>query len=180
MRERNWLDERFDEHRAHLRAVAYRMLGSIAEAEAAIRETELLVRRADSGAVDDVRAWLTSVVCGVSLDILSARPRLPEPEPDVTARETVLLTTSPLATEEEVQLGRAIGLALLVALESLSPAERLAFVMSEIFAVPLDQIATVLNGTPAEASELARRARRRVRGQPPGGHTSPSRRVSPA
>jgi RNA polymerase sigma factor (sigma-70 family) len=180
MRERDWLEERFDAHRAHLRAVAYRMLGSIGDADAAIHEARLLVGRADSGEVEDVRAWLTSVVYGVSLDMLSARPRLPESSPDVTAREAVLVTTSAVATEEEVRLGEAIGLALLVALESLSPAERLAFVMSEIFAVPLHQIAAIVNSTPAEASELARRARRRVRGQSLGGHTSASGRVSPA
>src|SRR4051794_34506421 len=163
--EDDWLADRFGEHRPHLRAVAYRMLGSLSEADDAVQEAWLRLSRANHGGVDDLRAWLTTVVGRISLDALRARrrrgeeplgPHLPEP---IVDRED---GTDP---EHEAVLADSVGLALLVVLETLSPPERLAFVLHDMFAMPFDEIAPIVDRSPAAARQLASRARRRVQGE---------------
>jgi RNA polymerase sigma-70 factor, ECF subfamily len=165
MEERDWLANRFEEHRSHLRAVAYRMLGSVPEAEDALQEAWLRVSRADATDVRNMREWLTTVVGRVCLNMLrSRRSRREEytvhvPDPLVSLDESV-------DPEHEALLADAVGLALLVVLDTLAPAERLAFVLHDMFAVPFDDIATLLDRSPVAARQLARRARRRVQGSP--------------
>ncbi|MEU6894044.1 RNA polymerase sigma factor SigJ [Streptomyces sp. NPDC046557] len=161
------LAERFEEHRGHLKAVAYRMLGSLSEAEDAVQEAWLRLGRSDVGAVENLGGWLTTVVSRLCLDALRSRATRREdpletfiPDP-IVSRETV---TDP---EQQAMLADAVGLALLVVLESLSPAERLSFVLHDMFAVPFDEIAPLLEKTPAAVRQLASRARRRVQGQAP-------------
>ncbi|GAT70241.1 DNA-directed RNA polymerase sigma-70 factor [Planomonospora sphaerica] len=163
----DFLANQFEGHRPHLRAVAYRMLGSLTEAEDAVQEAWLRLARSDSGDIDNLGGWLTTVVGRVCLDMLRARKarreealedRLPDP---VISREDV---TDP---EQEVLLADAVGLAMLVVLESLNPAERLAFVLHDMFGLPFDQIAPIVGRTPAAAKKLASRARQRVRGAAP-------------
>jgi RNA polymerase sigma-70 factor (ECF subfamily) len=149
--------EEFEVHRDHLRAVAYRLLGSLSEADDAVQETWLRLARADTDEVRNIRAWLTTVVARVSVDMLRAR----------TARREVPLAT-PVAAgsadpEQEAVLADSVGLALLVVLDTLTPAERLAFVLHDMFAVPFNEIATILGRTRAATKMLATRARRRVR-----------------
>ena len=165
MEERDWLANRFEEHRSHLRAVAYRMLGSVPEAEDALQEAWLRVSRADATDVRNMREWLTTVVGRVCLNMLrSRRSRREEytvhvPDPLVSLDESV-------DPEHEALLADAVGLALLIVLDTLAPAERLAFVLHDMFAVPFDDIATLLDRSPVAARQLARRARRRVQGSP--------------
>ena len=165
MDERNRLANRFEEHRSHLRAVAYRMLGSVPEAEDALQEAWLRVARADASAVHDVREWLTTVVGRVCLNMLRSRRSRPQghavhvPDPLVSLDES-------LDPEHEALLADAVGLALLVVLDTLAPAERVAFVLHDMFAVPFDDIGALLDRTPVAARKLASRARRRVRGSP--------------
>ncbi|MER5321051.1 RNA polymerase sigma factor SigJ [Streptosporangium roseum] len=163
----DFLADQFEGHRPHLRAVAYRMLGSLTEAEDAVQEAWLRLARSDSGDIDNLGGWLTTVVGRVCLDMLRTRnarreesleDRLPDP---VISREDV---TDP---EQEVLLADSVGLALLVVLESLTPAERLAFVLHDMFGMPFEQIAPIVDRTPATAKKLASRARRRVRGAAP-------------
>ena len=161
----DWLAERFEAHRDHLAAVAYRMLGSQAEAEDAVQEAWLRLSRTDTSEVRNLGGWLTTVVARVSLDMLRSR---------TTRREDPLdaqLATEPASPEpgpeHEAVLADSIGPALLMVLETLSPAERLAFVLHDMFAVPFDQIAEILDRTPAATKQLASRGRRRVRGQDP-------------
>jgi RNA polymerase sigma factor (sigma-70 family) len=165
--ERDWLAERFEANRTHLRAVAYRMLGSVSEADDAVQESWLRLSRSDAAGVENLRAWLTTVVARVSLDMLRSRksrreealgPHVPEP---VVSRE------DGLDPEHEALLADSVGLALLVVLETLTPAERLAFVLHDMFAVPFDEIAPIVGRSPAAARQLASRARRRVRGATP-------------
>ncbi|MFI0742843.1 RNA polymerase sigma factor SigJ [Streptomyces sp. NPDC021100] len=164
-----FLARRFEEHRSHLRAVAYRMLGSLAEAEDAVQETWLRLSRVDAGEVANLGGWLTTVVGRVCLDMLRSRTarreepmeeRLRLPDPVVSAADGV-------DPEQEALLADSLGLALLVVLESLAPAERLAFVLHDMFAVPFDEIGPVVGRTPAAARQLASRARRRVQGSAP-------------
>ena len=149
----------FEEHRSHLRLVAHRMLGSANEADDAVQEAWLKLARADTSAVENLRGWLTTVVARVCLDMLRARtsrreqPLATTPEPSVTARAT---------TERE--LAESVGLALLVVLDKLEPAERLAFVLHDMFAMPFDEIAPIVGRSTAAARQLASRARRRVQG----------------
>ncbi|MFL5866449.1 MAG: RNA polymerase sigma factor SigJ [Thermoleophilaceae bacterium] len=166
MSEQEWLAESFEEHRTHLRAVAYRMLGSLSEADDAVQETWLRVSRSDTGDVENLRAWLTTIVARISLNTLRSRksrreeplgPHLPEP---IVDRED---GTDP---EHEAVLADSVGLALLVVLEKLAPAERLAFVLHDMFAVPFDEIAPIVDRSPEAARQLASRARRRVQGVP--------------
>jgi RNA polymerase sigma factor (sigma-70 family) len=163
--DRDWLATRFQEHRSHLRAVAYRMLGSVPEAEDALQEAWLRVARADASAVRNMREWLTTVVGRVCLNILRSRRSRPEghaahvPDPLVSFDESV-------DPEHEALLADAVGLALLVVLDELAPAERLAFVLHDMFAVPFDDIGALLDRSPVAARQLASRARRRVRGSP--------------
>src|SRR5213078_4412166 len=144
MDERDWLAEQFEEHRGHLRAVAYKMLGSLSEADDAVQESWLRLSRSDVSEVENLRAWLTTVVARVSLNVLRSR-----------------------RTRREALLADSVGLALLVVLDTLGPAERLAFVLHDMFGVPFDEIAGMVDRSPAAARQLASRARRRVQGAAP-------------
>jgi RNA polymerase sigma-70 factor (ECF subfamily) len=159
MDENEWLATRFDENRAHLRAVAYRMLGSASEAEDAVQETWLKLSRSDSEAVQNLGGWLTTVLARVCLDMLRARGSRRE-EPLGSVAEPL----SEGGPEDELVMADATGPALLVILEALSPGERVAFVLHDLFDLPFEEIARILDRTPAAARQLANRARRRVRG----------------
>lgn len=171
----DFLAERFEENRAHLRAVAYRMLGSLSEADDAVQEAWLRLGRAGADEVRNLGGWLTTVVGRVCLDMLRSRvarreesldadvPGVRLPDPIVSG-----IGGEGLDPEQEVLLADSVGLALLVVLESLAPAERLAFVLHDLFAVPFEEIAPVVGRTPAATRQLASRARRRVRGGTPG------------
>ncbi|MFF1638872.1 sigma-70 family RNA polymerase sigma factor [Streptomyces sp. NPDC058246] len=169
--ESEFLAERFESHRGHLRAVAYRMLGSLAEADDAVQEAWLKLSRADASRVDNLGGWLTTVVGRVCLDMLrSRRTRGEEPleeRPGVRMPEPVLSPVSGVDPEQEALLADSVGLALLVVLEQLAPAERLAFVLHDLFAVPYEEIAPIVGRTPAASRQLASRARRRVQGGAP-------------
>jgi RNA polymerase sigma-70 factor (ECF subfamily) len=161
--EREYLAGRFEANRGHLRAVAYRMLGSVSEADDAVQEAWLRLNRSDAGEVENLRAWLTTVVARVSLDMLrSRRSRREEPlGPHVP--EPIVSRADAVDPEQQALLADSVGLALLVVLETLSPAERLAFVLHDMFSVPFEEIAPVVGRSPAAARQLASRARRRVR-----------------
>ena len=167
--EREWLAERFEGHRTHLRAVAYRMLGSVSEADDAVQEAWLRLSRTDTRAVENLGGWLTTVVARVSLDMLRSRASRREEALDAQVRMPEPIVSSPDGTdpEHEALVADAVGLALLVVLEKLGPAERLAFVLHDMFAVPFDEIAPIVGRTPAAARQLASRGRRRVRGAAP-------------
>jgi len=164
------MTEQFEEHRAHLRSVAYRMLGSLTEAEDAVQESWLRLNRAsDSSDVRDLRAWLTTVVSRVCLDMLRARAArreqpLPDGDSDSVYIPDPIVTRADAVPEEHALLAESVGIALLVVLDTLSPAERLAFVLHDVFALPFEQIGAVLDRSPDAAKQLASRARRRVRG----------------
>jgi RNA polymerase sigma-70 factor (ECF subfamily) len=166
MEHTEWLDEQFEQQRSHLRAVAYRMLGSLSDADDAVQDAWLRFSRADTSDVENLQAWLTTVVARISLNMLRTRqtrredartPHMPDPiidRPDGTD------------PEHEALLADSVGVALLVVLDTLSPPERLAFVLHDIFAVPFDEIAPIVDRTPEAARQLASRARRRVQGEP--------------
>ncbi|MEH1126607.1 RNA polymerase sigma factor SigJ [Micromonospora sp. CPCC 206061] len=157
----------FESYRSHLRAVAYRMLGSLAEADDAVQEAWLRASRADTSDVDNPRAWLTTVVSRICLNMLrSRRFRLEEPL-DVRVPDPIVSPESGVDPEHEAVLHDAVGLALLVVLETLNPAERVAFVLHDMFALPFEEIAPVIDRSPAATRQLASRARRRVQGQAP-------------
>jgi RNA polymerase sigma factor (sigma-70 family) len=158
------LAERFEANRTRLRAVAYRMLGSVGEADDAVQEAWIRLSRSDADEIDNLSAWLTTVVARVCLDMLRSRKaRREEPlEPHVP--EPIVSSEDGSDPEHEALLADSVGLALLVVLETLSPAERLAFVLHDTFGVPFDQIAKIVDRSPAAARQLASRARRRVRG----------------
>jgi RNA polymerase sigma factor (sigma-70 family) len=162
-----FLAERFEEHRPHLRAVAYRMLGSLSEADDAVQEAWLRLSRSDADAIENLGGWLTTVVARVSLNVLrSRRSRREEPlDVDVHVPEPIVSRADGLDPEHEALLADSVGLALLVVLETLDPAERLAFVLHDMFAVPFDEIAPMVGRTPTAARKLASRARRRVQGE---------------
>ena len=166
MNERDWETEQFERHRAHLRSVAYRMLGSMSEADDAVQEAWLRLNRSGTGSVDNVGGWLTTVVARVCLDMLRARRSRPEPAA-TWLPEPVVTTEEGSDPAKEVELADSVGLALLVVLETLTPAERLAFVLHDMFAVPFEEIAPMVERTPAATRQLASRARRRVRGAAP-------------
>ncbi len=166
MSEHAWPPGEFEHHRPHLRAVAYRMLGSVSEADDAVQEAWLRLNGSGDDSIGNVRGWLTTVVGRVCIDILRARRSRREdlvgswlPEPVVSLHEQV-------DPEQQALLADSVGLALLVVLETLTPAERLAFVLHDTFGVPFDDIAPLIDRTPAAARQLASRARRRVRGAP--------------
>jgi RNA polymerase sigma factor (sigma-70 family) len=159
--DRDLLAQEFETHREHLRAVALRMLGSSREADDAVQEAWLRLSRADAGAVDNLGGWLTTVVARVCLDMLRAPATKREVPPDA-AHDPVALTSP----EDEALLSDSVGLALLVVLDTLAPAERLAFVLHDMFAVPFEEIAPIVGRTPAAARQLASRARRRVQSDP--------------
>jgi RNA polymerase sigma factor (sigma-70 family) len=165
MDERDWLAERFEEHRTRLRAVAYRMLGSVSEADDAVQETWLRLSRTDAGAVENLGGWLTTVVSRVCLNMLRSRNTKREEPFDVRVPEPIVDRSDGVDPEHEALLADSVGLALLVVLETLSPPERLAFVLHDIFAVPFDEIAPIVDRSPAAARQLASRARRRVQGE---------------
>jgi RNA polymerase sigma-70 factor, ECF subfamily len=165
MDEREWLTERFQQHRSHLRAVAYRMLGSVSEADDALQEAWLRIRDQDPESVENMRAWLTTVVGRVCLNMLRSRQAGRE-EPSVHVPDPVVSLDEDVDPEHEALLVESVGLALLVVLDALTPAERLAFVLHDVFGVPFADIATALDRSEAAAQQLASRARRRVRGSP--------------
>jgi RNA polymerase sigma factor (sigma-70 family) len=167
MDERDWLAERFEANRSHLRAVAYRMLGSVSEADDAVQEAWLRLNRSDSEEIENLGGWLTTVVGRVSLDMLRARKSRREEPIGPHVPEPIVSSEDGVDPEHEALLADSVGLALLVVLEHLSPAERLAFVLHDMFSVPFDEIAPLVDRTPAAARQLASRARRRVRGSAP-------------
>ncbi|MET7377992.1 RNA polymerase sigma factor SigJ [Streptomyces sp. NPDC005526] len=163
---------RFEEHRAHLRAVAYRMLGSLPEAEDAVQETWLKLTRTDPDAVENLGAWLTTVTGRVCLDLLRARKaRREEPMDDTFVPDPVVRPLPRTDPEQEALRADSVGLAMLVVLEALQPDERLAFVLHDLFAVPFDDIAPIVERTSAATRQLASRARRRVQGAAPSAET---------
>jgi RNA polymerase sigma-70 factor (ECF subfamily) len=162
------LAEQFETHRRRLRAVAYRMLGSIAEADDAVQEAWLKLSRADTSDVDNMSGWLTTVVARVCLNMLRARSRRREEFVEGRVPEPIIDRADGMDPEHEALIGDSVGLALLVVLETLAPAERVAFVLHDAFAVPFEEIAPIVGRTPAAARQLASRARRRVRGASPG------------
>ena len=162
MNERDHLAEQFEQARPHLRAVAYRMLGSTSEAEDAVQEAWFRLARSDADAIENLRGWLTTVVGRVCLDLLRARRE----EPSDSLPEPIVIETEG-DPEHEALMAESVGLALLVVLEALSPAERLAFVLHDMFAMPFSEIAEILDRSPDSARQLASRARRRVRGARP-------------
>jgi RNA polymerase sigma factor (sigma-70 family) len=166
MDERDRLAERFEEQRPRLRAVAYRMLGSLSEADDAVQEAWLRLSRSDAAAIENLGAWLTTVVGRVSLKMLRSRRTRREQALDaVRVPEPIIDRADGTDPEHEALLADSVGLALLVVLETLNPAERLAFVLHDIFAVPFDEIAPIVDRSPEAARQLASRARRRVRAE---------------
>jgi RNA polymerase sigma factor (sigma-70 family) len=164
MGEDEFLAERFEEYRGHLRAVAYRMLGSLSEAEDAVQEAWLRLSRAGGDGVENLGGWLTTVVGRVCLDMLRSRTSRGERPLDAYVPDPVVGRGDDIDPEHQALLADSVGLALLVVLETLAPAERLAFVLHDMFAVPFEEIAPMVGRTPAAARQLASRARRRVRG----------------
>ena len=163
MNERDYLAERFEEHRTHLRAVAYRMLGSLGEVDDAVQEAWLRLSRADATGIDNLGGWLTTVVARVCLDMLRSRQSRREEPFTADAPEPVATGTRGSSPEHEALLADSVGLALLVVLNRLAPAERLAFVLHDMFAMPFEEIAPIVGRSAEAARQLASRARRRVR-----------------
>jgi RNA polymerase sigma factor (sigma-70 family) len=163
MTEHEWLTRRFEENRGHLRAVTYRMLGSLSEADDAVQEIWLRLNRAETRDIENLGGWLTTVIARVCLDMLRSRTSRREEAIDQVSKP-VATHTSGADPEEEALLADSVGLALLVVLDRLTPAERLAFVMHDMFALPFEKIAPIVGRTPEAARQLASRARRRVRG----------------
>src|SRR3954453_2643139 len=167
MSNQDLLAERFEGHRAYLHSVAYRMLGSTGEADDAVQEAWLRLSRSDSDSVDNLRAWLTTVVGRVSLDMLRARKARREDFDDHLHPEPIVDEDTEANPAEETELADSVGLAMLVVLEHLSPAERIAFVLHDMFGVPFNEIGEIAGRSPDAARQLASRARRRVRGAVP-------------
>jgi RNA polymerase sigma factor (sigma-70 family) len=167
MDDEDLLAERFEEHRLRLRGVAYRMLGSVGEADDAVQEAWLRLSRADTRDVENLGAWLTTVVGRVSLNMLRSRRSRREEPVEVHVPDPIVGPPEGSDPEHEALLADSVGLALLVVLETLDPAERLAFVMHDTFAVPFSEIATMVGRSPDATRQLASRARRRVRGAAP-------------
>jgi RNA polymerase sigma factor (sigma-70 family) len=164
MNERDYLAERFEEHRTHLRAVAYRMLGSLSEVDDAVQEAWLRLSRTDASDIDNLGGWLTTVVARVCLDMLRHRQSRREEPFTPSAPESVATGIHESTPEQQALLADSVGLALLVVLDRLTPAERLAFVLHDMFAVPFEEIAPIVGRSAQSARQLASRARRRVRG----------------
>src|SRR5215218_5083361 len=167
MTEDDWLADRFESNRTHLRAVAYRMLGSVSEADDAVQEAWLRLSRTDASRVENLGGWLTTVVARVSLDMLRSRNARRERPLEAHVPEPIVSSDAGVDPEHEALIADSVGLALLVVLDTLSPAERLAFVLHDMFGVPFDEIAAIVDREPAAARQLASRARRRVRGAAP-------------
>jgi RNA polymerase sigma-70 factor (ECF subfamily) len=162
--EQEWLAERFEAHRTHLRAVAYRMLGSLSEADDAVQEAWLRLSRSDPSGIENLGGWLTTVVARVCLNALHSRKARREESLDARMPEPIVSPEDGIDPEHEALLADSVGLALLVVLEELTPPERLAFVLHDMFAVPFDEIAPIVGRSPTAARQLASRARRRVQG----------------
>jgi len=156
----------FEENRTHLRAVAYRMLGSLSEAEDAIQEAWIRLGRTDTSGVENLKGWLTTVVARVCLDMLRSRKARPEEPVGAHLPDRVVNRAGGIDPEHEALMADSVGLALLVVLETLAPPERLAFVLHDMFAIPFEEIAPIVGRSPAAARQLASRARRRVQGAP--------------
>ena len=164
MDERTWLADRFEEHRSHLRAVAYRMLGSLTEADDAVQDAWIRCSRAGADEVENIGGWLTTIVARVCLNMLRSRNQRREEPFGVRLPDPVVTRDGELHPEDEALLADSVGLALLVVLDSLTPAERLAFVLHDVFELPFEEIAPMVGRTPVAARQLASRARRRVKG----------------
>jgi RNA polymerase sigma factor (sigma-70 family) len=167
MDEQEWLAARFEEHRSHLRAVAHRMLGSVSEADDAVQEAWLRLSRSDAAAVENLGGWLTTVVARISLNMLRSRKTRREEPMSLRVADPIVDPAEGTDPENEVLLADSVGLALLVVLEKLTPPERLAFVLHDMFAMPFDEIAPIVDRSPEATRQLASRARRRVRGERP-------------
>ena len=179
MDQQEWLALQFEDQRPHLRAVAYRMLGSLSEADDAVQDAWLRLSRADTSEVENLRAWLTTIVARVALNMLRSRRTPPEKPLDVHVPDPIVDPADGTDPEHEALLADSVGLALLVVLETLTPAERLAFVLHDMFAVPFDEIAAIVDRSPETTRQLASRARRRVRGAPvPDADQAPNGRSS--
>jgi RNA polymerase sigma factor (sigma-70 family) len=165
--EGEYLVQQFEDHRVHLQAVAYRMLGSVTEADDALQESWLRLSRSDTSGVENLGGWLTTVVARVCLDMLRSRKSRREEPLGAQLPELIVSREDGVDPEHEALLADSVGLALLVVLETLAPAERLAFVLHDMFAVPFDEIAPIVGRSPAAARQLASRARRRVQGATP-------------
>src|SRR5437899_5092245 len=174
MNDQEWLAERFEANRAHMRGVAYRMLGSLSEADDAVQETWLRFNRAGASGIENLGGWLTTVVARVCLDMRRSRKSRGEQPLDGPTPDPIVSREDGANPEDEALLVDSVGLALLVVLEKLAPAERLAFVLHDMFAVPFDDIAPIVGRSVAAARQLASRARRRVQGS-----AAAPRRISP-
>ena len=173
MDEQDWLAQRFEEHRSRLRAVAYRMLGSLSEADDAVQDTWIRLARTNADEVENLGGWLTTVVARVCLNMLRSRQTRREEPFGPHVPEPIIDPVAGVDPEHEALLADSVGLALLVVLQTLAPAERLAFVLHDMFAVPFDQIAPIVDRSPEAARQLASRARRRVQGSAPVGDANP-------
>ena len=174
MSQSDWLAERFESHRGHLEAVAYRMLGSRAEADDAVQEAWLRLSRSDTAAIENLGGWLTTVVARVSLDMLRARRARHEDQ--MTRPEQLLAVPTADDPEEDAVVADSVGAALVIVLDALTPTERLAFVLHDLFAVPFEEIATIVGRSPGATKMLTSRARAKVRGSGPVADTDPARR----
>jgi RNA polymerase sigma factor (sigma-70 family) len=166
MDDQDWLAERFEANRSHLRGVAYRMLGSPSEADDAVQEAWIRLSRTDTSDVGNMRAWLTTVVGRVCLNMLRSRKARREASLETHLPDPIVSPEAGMDPEQEALLGDSVGLAMLVVLDTLAPAERVAFVLHDVFAVPFDEIGPIVGRTPTAARQLASRARRRVQGAP--------------
>jgi len=164
--DQEWLAQRFEVHRGHLRGVAYRMLGSTTEADDAVQEAWIRLSRTDTSGVENMRAWLTTVVGRVCLNILRSRKARREAPLETHVADPIVSPEARTDPEHEALLGDSVGLALLAVLDALTPPERVAFVLHDVFAMPFDEIAAIVGRSPAASRQLASRARRRVRGAP--------------
>src|SRR5258707_12305395 len=164
MDEHEWLAEQFEANRSHLQAVAYRMLGSLSEADDAVQESWLHLSRSDTSGVENLGGWLTTVVARICLDMLRSRNSRHEEFLDVSVPEPIRSREGGIDPEQEALLADSVGLALLVVLDTLNPAERLAFVLHDIFAMPFDEIAPIVERSETATRQIASRARRRVQG----------------
>jgi RNA polymerase sigma factor (sigma-70 family) len=165
MNERDWLADQFEDHRTRLKAVAYRMLGSLSEADDAVQEAWLRLARSDASEIENLGAWLTTVVSRVSLNMLRSRKTRREEPIDVRLPEPIIDPADGTDPEHEALLADSVGLALQVVLDTLSPPERLAYVLHDMFSVPFAEIAPIVDRSPEATRQLASRARRRVRGE---------------
>jgi RNA polymerase sigma factor (sigma-70 family) len=182
MEERDWLAERFEEQRPRLRGVAYRMLGSLSEADDAVQEAWLRLSRSDADAIENLGGWLTTVVGRVSLNMLRSRKTRREEPLAIYMPDPIIDRADGMTPEHEAMLADSVGLALLIVLETLSPPERLSFVLHDIFGVPFDEIAPIVDRSPEAARQLASRARRRLQAEraEPDADLATQRRVADA